>query len=235
MVEIENEENKEMALYYLSQTLTGPELNYSPIEKTCLALIFSTKKLRHYMQAYIVHLIAHVDPIKYVLSKSVLSGRLARWGLLLTKYEIIYIPQKAIKGQALADFLADHPIPTTWEISDDFPDEEIFYVDIFPSWMMFFNGSTCYDGPSAGVVFVSPQRQIPPYSFVLSERCSNNVAKYQALIIDLQMAIEMKIMSLEICEDSKLVINQLLALYEVKSDDLVLYFHYATQLMKKFE
>ncbi|RVW60032.1 hypothetical protein CK203_089491 [Vitis vinifera] len=61
--------------------------------------------------AYTVHLIAHADPIKYVLSKPVLSG-LARWGLLLTEYEIIYIPQKAIKGQALADFLADHPIPT---------------------------------------------------------------------------------------------------------------------------
>ena len=112
------------------------------------------------MQAYTVNLIAHADPIKYVLSKLVLSGQLARWGLLLTEYEIIYIPQKAIKGQALADFLADHLIPTAWEISDDFPDEEIFYVDIFPSWMMFFDGSACYDGTGAGVVFVSPQRQI---------------------------------------------------------------------------
>ena len=95
----ENEENKEKTLYYLSQTLTGPELNYSLIEKTCLALIFSTKKLRHYTQAYIVHLIAHTDSIKYVLSKPILSGRLARWGLLLIEYEIIYIPQKVIKGQ----------------------------------------------------------------------------------------------------------------------------------------
>ena len=39
----ENEENKESALYYLSRTLTGPKVNYSLIEKTCLALIFSTK------------------------------------------------------------------------------------------------------------------------------------------------------------------------------------------------
>ena len=39
-----NEENEERALYYLSQTLTGPELNYSPIENICLTLIFSTKK-----------------------------------------------------------------------------------------------------------------------------------------------------------------------------------------------
>ena len=66
------------------------------------------------MQAYTVRLIEHADPIKYVLSKLVLLGRLAIWGLLLTKYEIIYILQKAIKGQALVDLLADHPIPTTW-------------------------------------------------------------------------------------------------------------------------
>ena len=130
------------------------------------------------MQAYTVHLIAHIDPVKYVLSKPVLLGILARQGLLLTKYEIIYIPQKAIKGQALADFLADHLIPIEWEILNDFPDEEIFYVDVFSSWIMFFDGSARYDGTSAGVVFVSPQRQILPYSFVLSEKCSNNVAEY---------------------------------------------------------
>ena len=90
-----------------------------------------------------------------MISKPVLSRRLARWGLLLTKYGIIYIPQKVIKGQALANFLADHPIPTTWEISDNLPDEEIFYVDVLPSRMMFFDGSARYDGTSAGVVFVS--------------------------------------------------------------------------------
>ena len=45
----------------------------------------------------------------------------------------------------------------------------------------------------------------------------------------------MKITSLEICGDSKLEINQLLALYEVKSDNLVPHFQYATQLMEKFE
>ena len=64
---------------------------------------------------------------------------------------------------------------------------------------------------------------------------SNNVVKYQSLIVELQMAIKTKITSLEICGDSKLIINQLLTLYEVKSDDIVPYFQYATQLMKKFK
>ena len=221
----ENEENKEKTLYYLIQTLMGPKINYSPIEKTCLALIFSIKKLRHYMYEYTVHLIAHNDPIKYVLSKPILLGWLSRCRLLLTEYEIIYISQKAIKRQALADFLAIH---VAWEISNDHLNEKIFYVDIFSSWMMFFDGLTRYDRIGVGVVFVSPQRQILPYSFVLSERCFNNIAEYKALIIELQMVIEMKITNLEICGDSKLVINQLLALYEVKSDELVPYFQYAT-------
>ena len=74
----ENEERREMALYYLSRTLKGLELNYSPIEKTCLALIFSIQKLRHYMQAYTVHLVARADPVKFVMSKPVLSRRMAK-------------------------------------------------------------------------------------------------------------------------------------------------------------
>ncbi|KAM1206144.1 hypothetical protein FF1_006824 [Malus domestica] len=105
----ENEAQKEGALYYLSRTLTGAELNYSPIEKMCLALMFAIQKLRHYMHAYTIHLVAKADPI-------------------------IYVPAKAVKGQALADFLADHPIPADWKISDDLPDEEVFCIDIFPTW-----------------------------------------------------------------------------------------------------
>jgi len=49
-----NEEEEEIALYYLSRTLVGAELKYSPIEKICLSLIFAIQKLRHYMQAYMV-------------------------------------------------------------------------------------------------------------------------------------------------------------------------------------
>ena len=57
---------------------------------------------------------------------------------------------------------------------------------------------------------MSPQRQILSYSFQLRELCSNNVAEYQALIIRLQMAIDMEITMLEVYGDSKLIINQLL-------------------------
>ena len=111
----ENEKGKEGALYYLSRTLNEVELNYSLIEKMCLALFFAIDKLEHYTQAYTVRLIAKADLIKYVLSRPVVSGCIARWAILLQQYDLSYVPQKAVKGQALADFLADHPVPSDWE------------------------------------------------------------------------------------------------------------------------
>ena len=124
------------------------------------------------------------------------------------EFEIAYVSQKAIKGQALANFLADHPIPADWELSDDFPDEDVLYTEVLPPWMMFFDGAACQEEFGAGVVFMSPPKQVLPFAFVLSEPCSNNVVKYQALIAGLQMALDMKILYLEVYDDSKLVINQ---------------------------
>ncbi|KAG9449974.1 hypothetical protein H6P81_009939 [Aristolochia fimbriata] len=99
--------NKERSLYSLSRTLVGSELNYSPIEKTCLALIFAIQKLQHYLLAHSTNLIWRADPLKYIMSRPILSGRVAKWALLLSEFEINYVPQRAIKGQALANFLAD--------------------------------------------------------------------------------------------------------------------------------
>ncbi|KAF3636705.1 putative homeobox-leucine zipper protein ROC8-like [Capsicum annuum] len=105
----ENSEGKENSLYYLSRMMTPNELKYSPIKGLYLALAFSIQKMKHYLQAHIVRLLSRENPIKF--------------------FEIVYIPQKAVKGQALADFLADHPIPDDWELSDKLPDEDAMAVE----------------------------------------------------------------------------------------------------------
>jgi len=81
-----------MTLYYLSRTLVGAELNYSPIEKMYLALIFSIQKLRYYMQAHIVHVMSKGSPIKYILTRPILNGWLAKWMVILEQYNLVYIP-----------------------------------------------------------------------------------------------------------------------------------------------
>nr|GEZ72071.1 phosphoglycerate kinase, cytosolic [Tanacetum cinerariifolium] len=38
--------------YFISRALQGPELNYSPMEKLVLSLVFPAKRLRRYFQAH---------------------------------------------------------------------------------------------------------------------------------------------------------------------------------------
>ena len=231
----EIEDRKETALYYLSRTLVGAELNYSPIEKICLALVFAIQKLKHYMQAHTVHVISKADPIKYILSRPVLSGRLAKWVVLIKQYDIVYVPQKSVKGQAIADFFADHPVPPEWELSVDLPGEDVFYIDVLPPWEMYFDGAARQDGAGAGVVFLSPEKHVLTYSFVLTQLCSNNMAEYQALILGLQMAVGLGLKDLDIYGDSQLVISQLLGEYEVKKEDLIPHHRHATKLLEKLD
>ncbi|KAL0333075.1 UNVERIFIED_CONTAM: hypothetical protein Scaly_2209000 [Sesamum calycinum] len=137
--------------------MTPNELKYSPIEKLCLALIFSIQKLKHYFQSHSIHLVSKANPLKYAMAMLVLSDRLARWYLQLQQFEITYVPQKAVKGQVLADFLADHPMPTEWELSDDLPDEDVLVIEVTPPWKMYFDGASHKEGAGAGVIFVTSE------------------------------------------------------------------------------
>ena len=52
-----NDEGKENALYCISRTMVGAEVNYSSMEKICLALVFAIQKLRHYLLSHRIILI----------------------------------------------------------------------------------------------------------------------------------------------------------------------------------
>ncbi|XP_017973021.1 PREDICTED: uncharacterized protein LOC108661358 [Theobroma cacao] len=175
------------------------------------------------------------DPLKYLMSKLVLSGRLAKWALLLQEFDITYIPQKAVKGQALSDFLADYLIPDDWKFSEDLPDEDVLYIEIPKPWKLYFDGAARQDGVGAGVIFITPEGEVLPYAFTLIKNYSNNMAEYQALIISLEMAVDMQITQLKVFGDSKLVINQVFTLYEVKKPELLPYVNYVKKLLKWFD
>jgi len=56
---------------------------------------------------------------------SSLNSKLANWGILLSQYDMTFILQKAIKGQALADFLTAHSVPKISKLHEDISDEVI--------------------------------------------------------------------------------------------------------------
>jgi hypothetical protein len=104
--------------------------------------MYALKKLWHYLLSHEVQLIARADPVKYILNQTVLTGRIGKWALLMMEYDITYIPQKAIKGQALADFLAAHLVPDDSPLVTDLLDEEVFEVDIEAPWELYFDGAS---------------------------------------------------------------------------------------------
>ncbi|GMQ02073.1 hypothetical protein CsSME_00048471 [Camellia sinensis var. sinensis] len=240
-----NEHGKENALYYLSRILVGAEVNYSPIEKTCLALVFALQKLKHYVLEHEVKLISRADPLKYILSRPILSGKIAKWAVILQQFAIEYVSQRAVKGQALADFLAAHPISDNSPLVTDLPDEEVMQVEIQKGWEMYFDGaSRSPDGKKQenpknnkagiGIVFVTPDNAIITHSFALSEGCSNNEAEYDVVIAGLELALQISIEELSIYGDSELVVKQLRGEYIVKKTSVIPYHERADQLLSQF-
>ena len=49
------------------------------------------------------------DLIKYMLSQPLITRRIGKWSLTFSEFTLVYIPHNSVKGQALANFLDDHP------------------------------------------------------------------------------------------------------------------------------
>ena len=81
-------------------------MRYVMIERFCLALVWATRRLRHYMTEYSIHLISRLDPLRYLFDRPALINRLMRWLVLLTKFDIHYVTQKSIRGCIVEDHLA---------------------------------------------------------------------------------------------------------------------------------
>ena len=119
---------KEHAIYYLSKKFTDCETRYSLLEKTCCNLAWAAPRLRQYMLTHTTLLISKMDLIKYIFEKPALSGRIARWQMILTEYDIQYTTQKEIKGSVLADHLAHQVVDDYQSMNFEFPDESIMLV-----------------------------------------------------------------------------------------------------------
>ncbi|RVW62163.1 hypothetical protein CK203_062581 [Vitis vinifera] len=88
---------KERSIYDLSKRMLEYECRYIMIESFYLALLWATKRLRHYMTKYSIRLVSQLDPMRYLFDKPVLIGRLMRWLVLLTEFDIQYVTQKSMK------------------------------------------------------------------------------------------------------------------------------------------
>jgi hypothetical protein len=81
----------------------------------------------------------------------------------LSEFDIRYQPVKAVKGQALADLIAERINTNLATIS-------------VHAWAMYFDGLACEDGCGIGILLVSPRGVTYSFSIRLPTPCTNNLA-----------------------------------------------------------
>ena len=106
------EEKVKWPIYYINKWLIDAETRYLEIEKLVLALVITSRKLRPYFHSHTIHVLINY-PLRQVLQKPDASGHLLKWAIELSQFDIEFVPLPAIKGQALADFIAEFTTPTT--------------------------------------------------------------------------------------------------------------------------
>ncbi|XP_050229158.1 uncharacterized protein LOC126678297 [Mercurialis annua] len=217
----------ERAVYYLSRGLTDTEIRYTDIEKMCLCLYFTCCKLWYYMLPVVVYVLSQTDIIKYILSKTYLRNRIGKWAIAMSEFTLVYVRQRAVKGQVLVDFLVDHPSITLRE-------ETISCCDIAMR-EMWFDGSRTSQGAGTGVHIVSPLRASYRLSFKLQFECTNNQAEYEALIFGLEILAEVGAKAINVRGDSLLVIKQTTGEFKCESELLVRYCNKARHLIEGFQ
>ena len=188
------------------------ECRYIMIESLYLALVWATSKLRHYVTEYSILLVSRLDPLRYLFDRPVLTGRLMRWLVLLTEFDIQYVTQKSVKRSVVVDHLASLPVSDDRPIDGDFPDEQFVSVTSITGWRLYFDGAANQSGFVIGILLISPQGDHIPRSIQLTfsyhYRLTNNIVEYEACITSLETTLDLGVRQLEIHGDSNLVIQQ---------------------------
>ncbi|XP_012453488.1 uncharacterized protein LOC105775521 [Gossypium raimondii] len=176
------------------------------------------------------------------MESTALNGRMARWQILLSEFDIVYVSQKAIKGSAIADFLASRALEDYKPLNFDFPNEDLMYVAVTEEnsqmdqvWKLNFDGASNAVGNRIEAILVSPSRDHFLIASKLDFDCTNNMAEYEACIMGIRAAIEHKIKVLKVYGDSALVIYQLKEEWETKDPKLISYRKMVLELMDEFD
>uniref|UniRef100_A0A2N9H3T2 RNase H type-1 domain-containing protein n=1 Tax=Fagus sylvatica TaxID=28930 RepID=A0A2N9H3T2_FAGSY len=155
----------------------------------------------------------------------------------LRQYMLYYTTWLAIKGQAIADYLADYPSEQLELMDSEFPDEDVMIVeeDNQGRWKLYFDGAANAVGSGIGAVLVSPKGQQTPIAVKLGFDCTNNMTEYEACIVGLQAALEFGAYELEVFGDSLLIVSQTNGEWQARDPKLIPYQRYISRLIPKFK
>ncbi|KAK0579223.1 hypothetical protein LWI29_022984 [Acer saccharum] len=220
---IKEEGSVQRAVYYVSKSMTEPETRYPGVEKLALSLIVASRKLRPYFQSHPIVVLTN-QPLRQVLQKPELAGRLIKWAMEISEFDIQFRPRTSVKGQAVADFIAEHSNPEVLNLSTGHVHQ----------WEMFVDGSSNRHGSGAGIIIITPEGTLTQAALRFDFRATNNVAEYEALVTGLKIILNMGAEYVTVYSDSQLIVNQVNQDYQARDPEMIRYLRQVRSLMSRF-
>ncbi|XP_075645783.1 uncharacterized protein LOC142616926 [Castanea sativa] len=176
---------EELKIYLSAPPLLNPSM---PGEELFLYLAVSSaavsvalireegKKLKPYFQAHTINVLID-KPLRRAMSNPEAAGRMALWAIELSEFDIQYQPRTAVKGQILADFVAE--FTTTKEQG----------AEDTPIWRIHIDGTSNKHAGGVGVLLHTLEGNKIECMIRLNFTTTNNEAEYEALVAGLELAI----------------------------------------------
>jgi ribonuclease HI len=219
---VQEEENRQVPVYFVSEALQGPKTRYSEVEKLIYAIVMASRKLRHYFLSHDIT-IPSAYPIGEVLTNKEVAGRIAKWAMELLPFDLKYILRTAIKSQVLADFVAE------WT-----PNEVEQQEEVEKPWIVFSDGACNAAGAGAAAIVKTPMKQTLKYSVQLAFPSTNNTAEYEGVLLAMRKARALGARRLIVKTDSKLVAGHFSKSFEAKEKTMAKYLEEARLNEKHF-
>ena len=225
-------------VYYMSKSLHEAKVRYLPLEKAILAIVLGTCKLPHYFQAHTVVVLTQLS-LKTILRSADYTGRVAKWGTILGAFDIKYMPRSSIKGQVLADLVAEFTEPPIEELesAENLDEKLVGTISQYrlPAWKVYVDGASNQKGSGIGLVLISPEKVLIEKSLRLDFSTTNNEAEYEVLLIEMAMVQRMGGKSIKVFSDSRLVVGQVKGEFEAKDERMQGYLSQVKCLRSKFD
>ncbi|XP_030963296.1 uncharacterized protein LOC115984403 [Quercus lobata] len=225
-------------VYYISKSLYETEVRYLSLEKAILAVVHVTRKLTHYFQAHTVVVLTQL-PLKSILRSVNYTGRIAKCGTILYAFDIKYMSCTSVKGQVLADLVAEFAeCPEEANMKQSDMDEKsigLISTQGGSSWKVYVDGAANQRGAGLGLVLISPEEIIIEKSLRLGFSATNNEAEYETLLIGMSMVQKMGGKVAELFSDSRLVFSQVKGELEARDPRMQGYLSHVRCMQTKFE